>query len=78
MSLAAIRAAFRGTNRGHTVVAEVPHSEGPPLSEVRGLMGTVLESEMTPDGRVYDVEFDMKRQVKIGTDVVVKARKGRE
>ncbi len=44
----------------------------------RGLIGTVLDSEMTSDGRVYDVSFDMKRQAKIGSNVVVNGRKGQD
>jgi len=59
---------------GKDVVAEIPHSEGPPLSEFRGLKGTVKGSEMTPDGRVYEVSFDMRCQVRIGSSVLVNGR----
>lgn len=62
---------------GKEVVAEIPHSVGPPLSEFRGLTGTVQGDQMTPDGRVHDVVFDMQRQARIGSAVSVKSREDR-
>eukprot|EP00746_Dinoflagellata_sp_MGD_P012987 gnl/MRDRNA2_/MRDRNA2_127876_c0_seq1.p1 gnl/MRDRNA2_/MRDRNA2_127876_c0~~gnl/MRDRNA2_/MRDRNA2_127876_c0_seq1.p1 ORF type:complete len:653 (+),score=117.85 gnl/MRDRNA2_/MRDRNA2_127876_c0_seq1:77-2035(+) len=62
---------------GKEVVAEIPHSEGPPLNGFCGLIGIVQDSEMTPDGRVYEVKFDMRRQVRIGSAVLVQGRTGK-
>eukprot|EP00931_Biecheleriopsis_adriatica_P085924 TRINITY_DN60692_c0_g1_i1.p1 TRINITY_DN60692_c0_g1~~TRINITY_DN60692_c0_g1_i1.p1 ORF type:complete len:523 (-),score=113.11 TRINITY_DN60692_c0_g1_i1:25-1593(-) len=62
---------------GKVVVAEIPHAEGPPLDEFRGLTGTVMGMEKTPDGRFYEVSFDMSRQVQLGTAICVKDRNGK-
>lgn len=62
---------------GKEVVAEIPHLVGPPLSDFRGLTGTVQGDQMTPDGRVHDVVFNMKRQARIGSAVSVKDRRGK-
>lgn len=62
---------------GKEVVAEIPNSVGAPLSEFRGLVGTVQGDQMTPDGRVHDVLFDMIRQARLGSAVTVKDRPGR-
>merc|ERR1712232_1029889 len=59
---------------GKEVVADIPHSEDAQLVEFSGFSGIVQTSEMTSDGRVYEVSFNMRSQVQVGSTIVMKGR----